>query len=60
MIVFDVTDLNSFEKLSLWIKRVEEHITVPMILVGNKIDSNDIVVKTMQAEGNYFILISPI
>ena len=40
MIVFDVTDTASFEKVRFWLKELEEHVgnKMPAVLVGNKID----------------------
>ena len=51
IIVFDVSEIQSFERVSLWLKRAQEHCDVPIILVGNKIDSNKVLVKTQTAEG---------
>jgi len=40
MIVFDVTDNASFEKVRYWLNELKEHVgpDMPSILVGNKID----------------------
>ena len=43
MIVYDVSNLNSFENLKYWIQSVKSHINiekdnVPAIIIGNKID----------------------
>ena len=40
MIVFDVTDTASFEKVRYWLNELKEHVgpDMPAVLVGNKID----------------------
>jgi GTPase SAR1 family protein len=40
MIVFDVTDTASFEKVRYWLNELKEHVgsDMPALLVGNKID----------------------
>jgi len=40
MIVFDVTDSASFEKVRYWLNELKEHVgpDMPSVLVGNKID----------------------
>lgn len=40
MIVFDVTDSASFEKVRYWLNELKEHVgaDMPALLVGNKID----------------------
>lgn len=40
MIVFDVTDAASFEKVRYWLNELKEHVgsDMPALLVGNKID----------------------
>jgi len=40
MIVFDVTDTPSFEKVRYWLNELKEHVgpDMPAVLVGNKID----------------------
>ena len=39
LVVFDVTNWNSFENLDMWFNEVKENcMKIPIILVGNKID----------------------
>jgi len=53
LIVFDVTNKVSFENLGMWFKEVQDNcITIPIILVGNKIDLENRQVSTSQ--GRYF------
>ena len=52
-LVYDVTDRNSFEKVSEWMKQILSYNTkekIGIILLGNKIDSDKIVVTS--EEGN--------
>jgi len=43
LLVYDVTDLKSFDAIRLWIRNIEQHASegVNKILVGNKCDMND-------------------
>ena len=46
VIVFDVTNLETFENLKYWISSIksnlgEKNIIIPIIIIGNKIDMND-------------------
>ena len=53
LIVFDVTNKVSFDNLDMWFKEVQDNcITIPIILVGNKIDLENRQVSTSQ--GRYF------
>ena len=66
MIVYDVTNLVSFENLKYWIQSIKTHIDidkgeVPAIIIGNKIDIFEREVKKEDAEAfakeqkfNYF------
>ncbi len=40
MIVYDITDLDSFMKMSLWVKELRQQLgpELPIIVVGNKCD----------------------
>jgi len=58
ILIYDVTDNDSFDRLNLWIKNIkdwleESTITIPVILVGNKIDLEDSRVVTRE-QGNKF------
>ena len=58
ILIYDVTDNDSFDRLNLWIKNIkdwreESTITIPVILVGNKIDLEDSRVITRE-QGNKF------
>ncbi|BFU22644.1 Rab family GTPase [Entamoeba histolytica HM-1:IMSS-B] len=51
LIVYDVTDITSFEKITYWINELNDCSIKPEILVvGNKIDSEDAVVTSEIAE----------
>ena len=55
MIVYDVTNLVSFENLKYWIQSIKTHIDidkgeVPAIIIGNKIDLFEREVKKEDAE----------
>ncbi len=43
MIVYDITDIESFNNLSVWMQEIEKHASkgVYKILVGNKCDQED-------------------
>lgn len=51
VIVFDLTDKKSFEKIQLWIHSVKEYSNLSdcMILLGNKVDIGEREVSTEQA-----------
>lgn len=42
MIVFDITDYQSFQALPNWITTLKDKANVPFIIVGNKADKQDI------------------
>lgn len=46
IIMFDVTNRQSYENLPKWIKQAE-YYQVPIVIVGNKVDVNDRKVKPM-------------
>lgn len=53
ILVFDVTDLISFQNVTYWLKKIKKHGDehVNIILMGNKIDlTNEIVVEKEEAE----------
>ena len=53
LIVFDVTNKVSFGNLAMWFKEVQDNcITIPILLIGNKIDLKNRQVST--AQGKYF------
>ena len=66
MIVYDVTNAVSFENLKYWIQSIKTHIGddlehIPIVIIGNKIDSEEREVKKEDAEAfakeqkfNYF------
>jgi Ras-related protein Rab-11A len=42
IILFDITDLESFKEVKLWVLSVRKYINcIPIILMGNKVDLND-------------------
>lgn len=42
IIVYDITSLDSFNKVSEWIEEVRRYVpTAPLLLVGNKVDMED-------------------
>ena len=51
LIVYDVTNRESFDKLEYWFKMVLEKEKVPIILIGNKIDSSEEERKVSEKEG---------
>ncbi len=55
MIVYDVTNAETFENLTIWIKSINEHMgtdteNIPSIVIGNKVDSEEREVKFEEAE----------
>jgi len=52
LLVYDMTDLNSFNNLRNWMKNIEDHASpdVNIALVGNKSDMDSRAVKTAEAE----------
>jgi len=55
MIVYDVTNAETFENLTIWIKSINEHMgtdteKIPSIVIGNKVDSEEREVKFEEAE----------
>lgn len=51
LIVFDVTNKGSFENLDMWFKEVKDNcITIPIILIGNKIDLENRQVSTTKGK----------
>ena len=55
MIVYDVTNAETFENLRIWIKSINEHMgpdteNIPSIVIGNKVDSEEREVKFEEAE----------
>ncbi|KAL7720112.1 GTP-binding protein YPTM2 [Entamoeba marina] len=51
LVVYDVTDVNSFDKITYWVNELKECSVKPEILVvGNKIDSDQAVVSNEMAE----------
>jgi len=55
MIVYDVTNAETFENLTIWIKSINEHMgtdteKIPSIVIGNKVDSEEREVKYEEAE----------
>ena len=55
MIVFDVTNLDTFNHLIFWINSIKSHITdeknlIPMIIIGNKIDADEREVEKEEAK----------
>ena len=40
MVVYDITDIDSFHKMELWVKELRQQLgnSVPIIIVGNKCD----------------------
>ncbi len=53
LIVFDVTNKVSFGNLDMWFKEVQDNcITIPILIIGNKIDLKNRQVST--AQGKYF------
>ena len=58
ILIYDVTDNDSYDRLNLWVKNIkdwreESTITIPLILVGNKIDLEERRVVTRE-QGNKF------
>jgi small GTP-binding protein len=53
MIVYDVTNRQSFASLSDWIKVLTQIVDAPYVIVGNKIDLDQLRKVTME-EGNQF------
>ena len=55
MIVYDVTNQETYESLKYWIQSIKTHIGddlahIPIVIIGNKIDSEEREVKTEDAE----------
>ena len=55
MIVYDVTNAETFENLQIWIKSIKDHMgpdteNIPSIIIGNKVDSEEREVKFEEAE----------
>ena len=40
LIVYDITDVDSFQKMSMWVKELRQQlgIDIPIIIAGNKCD----------------------
>lgn len=40
LIVYDITDLDSFQKVTAWVKELKKYLTAetPIIIAGNKCD----------------------
>ncbi len=58
MVVYDVTNQETFESLQYWIQSIKTNIEsevdhIPIVIIGNKIDSNEREVKPEEAE-KYF------
>ena len=56
MIVYDVTNQESFENLKNWIQSIKDNMgndfleRIPVVIIGNKIDSDEREIKTEDAE----------
>ena len=55
IVVYDVTNLETFENLNYWIKSLNTHMeseieNIPVIIIGNKIDCEEREVKLEEAE----------
>jgi GTPase SAR1 family protein len=54
LIVYDITDVDSFQKMSMWVKELRQQLgaDIPIIIVGNKCDlENNRQIKLAEAEG---------
>ena len=54
MLVYDVTNLETFENLKFWLQSIKNNMTsdiceIPLIVIGNKIDIDEREVKTEEA-----------
>ena len=56
IVVYDVTNSESFDNLRVWIQSIKDHIgndfleRIPIVIIGNKIDSDEREIKTEDAE----------
>jgi len=55
MVVYDVTNQETFDNLKFWIQSIKTHLgndleRIPVVIIGNKIDSEEREVKTEVAE----------
>ena len=53
IVVYSITDRNSFNNVRMWIKQISEHVSeqIVVILVGNKCDESENQRKVDKAEG---------
>jgi len=40
LVVYDITDVDSFEKVNVWVKELKKYLSIdtPIIIAGNKCD----------------------